>query len=155
MTTKHKAARLAEQQLVRERTEAYHDARALALEFASGEASTYFDPMVAGVVLQPGETVYRQVPLWIRILQNGYWAEANYAVVLVTDMRLLGKLATGNEVHRSRRGRGRICGDPYEAQHDVHRQPNSAGTLWLQKWVHAGEIPGHRYERGERCRNEG
>jgi len=87
--TKQKAALLVEQRLVRDRTEAYHDARALAIELARGEPSTPFDPMAAGVVLQPGETVYRQVPLWIRVQQDGRWAEASYADVIVTDLRLL------------------------------------------------------------------
>jgi len=45
--------------------------------------------MAAGVVLQPGETAYRQVPLWIRVQQDGTWAGASSADVLVTDLRLL------------------------------------------------------------------
>jgi hypothetical protein len=92
---KQKAAVLLGQRLDRDRTEAYHDARALAIELASGEPSAGFDPMGAGVVLQPGEIVYRQLPLWIRVQQNGRWAEASYAVVLVTDKRLLCRLSTG------------------------------------------------------------
>ena len=71
MRTKQKAAVLVEQRLARDRTEAYHDARALAIELARGEPSARFDPMTAGVVLQPGETVYRQVPIWIRVQQDG------------------------------------------------------------------------------------
>ena len=95
MRTKQKAVLLAEQRLVRDRTEAYHDARALAIELARGEPSTPFDPMAAGVVLQPGETVYRQVPLWIRVQQDGTWAAASFADVIVTDLRLLCRFATG------------------------------------------------------------
>jgi hypothetical protein len=94
--TKHKFAVLAKQQLDRERTEAFHDARALAIEIARGEPSMRYDPMKAGVVLQQGETVYRQVPLWIRVQQDGRWAEASYADVIVTDMRLLCRFATGH-----------------------------------------------------------
>jgi hypothetical protein len=93
--TKHKSAVLAKQRLARDRTEAFHDARALAIELARGKASARFDPMTAGVVLQPGETVFRQLPLWIRVQQDGYWAEASYADVLVSDMRLLCRFATG------------------------------------------------------------
>jgi hypothetical protein len=93
--TKHKSSVLAKQQLDRERTEAFHDARALALELARGVPFARFDPMTAGVVLQPGETIYRQVPLWIRVQQQGCWAEASYADVLVSDMRLLCRFATG------------------------------------------------------------
>jgi hypothetical protein len=58
--TKQKAAVLVEQRLARDRTEAYRDARALAIELARAEPSLRFDPMRAGVVLKPGETVYRQ-----------------------------------------------------------------------------------------------
>jgi hypothetical protein len=93
--TKQGAAVLVEQRLSRERTEAYHDARALALELARGEPLTRFDPMTAGVVLQPQETVYRQLPIWIRVLHDGRWAEASHADVLVTDLRLLLRFATG------------------------------------------------------------
>jgi hypothetical protein len=93
--TKQKAAVLVEQRLARDRSEAYHDARALAIEIARGEPFARFDPMNAGVVLQPGETVYRQVPLWIRVQQEGRWAEASYADVLVTDLRLLCRFETG------------------------------------------------------------
>jgi hypothetical protein len=87
---------LVEQRLSRDRTEAHHDARALAIELARGVPSTRFDPMTAGVVLQPGETVYRQLPIWIRVQENGRWAEVSYADVIVTDQRLLCRFATGN-----------------------------------------------------------
>ena len=96
MRTKRKAAMLVEQRLVRDRTEAYHDARALAIELARGVPSTRFNPMTAGVVLQPGETVYRQLRIWIRVQQDGYWAEASYTDVIVTDQRLLCRFATGH-----------------------------------------------------------
>jgi hypothetical protein len=91
VSTKQKAAVLVEQRLARDRTEAYHDARALALELARGVPSMRFDPMRAGVVLKPGETVYRQVPLWIRVQQGGTWADASFADVIVTDLRLLSR----------------------------------------------------------------
>jgi hypothetical protein len=93
--TKQKAAVVVEQRLARDRTEAYHDAWALAIELARGEPSARFDPMVAGVVLQPGETVYRQLPLWIRVQQDGRWADASFADVIVTDLRLLCRTASG------------------------------------------------------------
>ena len=48
-----------------------------------------------GVVLQPRETVYRQVPIWIRVQNEGRWADASFAAVLVSDMRLLCRFATG------------------------------------------------------------
>ena len=95
MRTKQKAALLVEQRLVRDRTEAHHDARTLVIELARGESSVRFDPMRAGVVLQPGETVYRQVPLWIRVQVDGRWADASFADVIVTDLRLLCRFASG------------------------------------------------------------
>ena len=95
MRTKQRAALLVKQGLARDRAEAHRDARALAIELARGVPATRFDPMTAGVVLRPGETVYRQVPLWIRVLQDGRWAEASFADVIVTDQRLLCRFATG------------------------------------------------------------
>lgn len=95
MRTKQKVA-LVEQRRARERIEAYYDARALAIEFARGTPSTRFDPMMAGVVLHPRETVYRQLGIWIRVQENGRWLEASYAVAVVTDQRLLCRFATGH-----------------------------------------------------------
>jgi len=94
--TKRKAAMLVEQRLARDRTEAHHDARALAIELARGVPATRFDPMTAGVVLQPEETVYRQLPIWIRVQENGRWAEASHANAVATDVRLLCRFATGH-----------------------------------------------------------
>jgi hypothetical protein len=92
---KQQAAVLVEQRLARDRTEAYHDARALAIELARAAPSVRFDPIQAGVVLKPGETVYRQVQFWIRVQQDGRWAGASFAKVLVTDSRLLCRFTTG------------------------------------------------------------
>jgi hypothetical protein len=93
--TKQKAAVLVEQRLARDRTEAHHVARALAIELARGVPSARFDPMAAGVVLQPGEAVYRQLPIWIRVLQDGGWGGASFADVFVTDQRLLCRFVSG------------------------------------------------------------
>jgi hypothetical protein len=93
--TKQKAAILAEQRLARARTEAYDDARALAIELARGAPSARFDAMNAGVVLEPGESVYRRVSLRIRVQEKGRWADASCAVILVTDNRLLCRFSTG------------------------------------------------------------
>ena len=98
MKKKQKAVVHLGQRLDRDRTEAYHDARALAIELARGEPSARFDPMRAGVVLQPGETVYRKLPIWIRVQNGGRWAGASFADVLVTDLRLLCRFATGRLV---------------------------------------------------------
>jgi len=96
--TKRKAAMLVEQRLARDRTEAYYDARALAIELFHGAPSARFDQMAAGVVLQPGETAYRQVPIWIRVQQDGLWAGASLAEVVVTDLRLLCRFGSGSLV---------------------------------------------------------
>jgi hypothetical protein len=93
--TKEKVEALVEQRHARDRTGAYYDARALAIELARGEPSTRFDPMTAGVVLQRGEVVYRQVPLWIRVQLDRRWGGASYALVIVTDLRLLCRFASG------------------------------------------------------------
>jgi hypothetical protein len=93
--TKQKAALLVAQRLARDRTEAHHDARALAIEIARGVSSAPFDAMTAGIVLQAGETVYRQLPIWIRVQDDGRWAEASAADVLVSDRRLLCRFGTG------------------------------------------------------------
>jgi hypothetical protein len=93
--TKQKAVLLVEQRLARDRTEAYDDARTLAIELARGEPSARFDPMGAGVVLQPGESVYRQVSVWIRVQADGRWAGASSADVIVTDRRLLCRFVSG------------------------------------------------------------
>jgi hypothetical protein len=98
MRTKRKAAMLVEQRLARDRAEAHHDARALAIELARGVPSARFDQMAAGVVLQPGETAYRQVPIWIRVQQDGLWAGASLAEVVVTDLRLLSRFGSGSLV---------------------------------------------------------
>jgi hypothetical protein len=93
--TRQRAATVVDQQLARDRTEAYHDARALAVELARGVPSVRFDPMRAGVVLQNGEIVYRQLPIWIRVQEARRWAAASYASVLVSDVRLLCRFSTG------------------------------------------------------------
>ena len=95
MRTKKRTALCVAQHLSRERTEAYHDARALALELARGVPSARFDPMAAGVVLQAGETLYRQLPMWIRVQNEGRWADVSCANVFVTDKRLLCRFSTG------------------------------------------------------------
>jgi hypothetical protein len=39
--------------------------------------------------------VCRQLPLWIRVQQDGRWAEASYPYVIVSDTRLFCRLAAG------------------------------------------------------------
>jgi hypothetical protein len=95
MRSKHKAAVLAEQRLARDRAEAFHDARALVIELARCEPTARFDPMAGGIVLQPGEAAYRQLPIWIRTQDAGRWSAASSAHLLVTDLRLLCRMASG------------------------------------------------------------
>jgi hypothetical protein len=52
--------------------------------------------MTAGVVLQPRETVYRKLPIWVRVQEDGHWAEASHAKAVVTNGRLLCRFATGH-----------------------------------------------------------
>jgi hypothetical protein len=77
-------------QLARDRDTAFHDARRLALDLARSHSSFPFDPMQAGVVLQPGEIAYRQLPALFNQL-TGYgpfgWTERTRVKVLVTDRR--------------------------------------------------------------------
>jgi hypothetical protein len=77
-------------QLDGDRETAFHDARRLALHLARGQSSLLFDPMQAGVILQPGEIAYRQVPAMFNQL-TGYgpsgWTERTLVKVLVTDQR--------------------------------------------------------------------
>ena len=95
MISTRRAARLARQRLVHDREHAYHDARVLAIELGRGQPRAPFDPMAAGVVLWPGETVYRHVPLCLATRSHGTWAAPTAATVLVTDQRLLCRLHTG------------------------------------------------------------
>lgn len=118
MNARQKAAVLGELRLARDRTRAYHDARALAIELARGEPLARFAPMTAGVVLQQGETIYRRVPIWIRVQTEGRWADASFADVLVTDRRLLCRFSTGQLVSLWWRGVLGLCVD-LAAEHVV------------------------------------
>lgn len=95
MTTKRRAAKLAAHELARDRVAARDDARALALELGRGRPRATFDPMTAGVVLWPGETVYRQVSLWLTVFEHGGWLTPSWASVIVSDQRLLCRFRSG------------------------------------------------------------
>lgn len=95
MRTQQRNAVLLEQRLARDRTEVCHDARARAIEFARGEPSARFGPLKAGAVLQPREIGYWQVPIWVRVQDDGQWADASSAKALVTDQRLLCRFVAG------------------------------------------------------------
>jgi hypothetical protein len=77
-------------QLARDRRTAFHDARRLAIDLAREQSSILFDPLQAGVVLQPGETAYRQVPAWFNQLTGSGlygWTDRTAVTVLLTDRR--------------------------------------------------------------------
>lgn len=95
MTSTRRAARLARRRLAHDRELAFHDARALAIEISRGQPRAPFDPMAAGVVLWPGETVYRRAWLSLSIRSNGSWVTPSMATVLVTNQRLLCRLPSG------------------------------------------------------------
>ena len=67
----------------------FDDARALAVELSRGVASLEFDAVSAGLILFPGETVYRCVGAWLTTVDRGSWAPPNWAEILMTDRRLI------------------------------------------------------------------
>lgn len=70
------------------------DARSLAIEIGRGQPDTNFDAMAAGIVLSEGEIAYRLVPVWLIAFDHGHWAPPSTAQVIVTDQRLICRLAT-------------------------------------------------------------
>jgi hypothetical protein len=88
----------------RERVAASHgasndDARSLALELAGMRALQPADPVVLRLVLEQGETAWRRVTgTWLRVRTSGRWSAAVPGDMLVTDRRLLLRLATGEVV---------------------------------------------------------
>jgi hypothetical protein len=86
-------------QLAGDRETAFHDARRLALDLARSQSSIPFDPMHAGVVLQPGEVAYRQVPaLFSQLSGHGLfgWTDLTPVTVLLTDRRALMRWPDGS-----------------------------------------------------------
>ena len=86
---------VAERQLAADRAAAFVDARNLALELARMQPGSWLDPMVAGVVLQPGESLRRLVNTWLRQRSPDGWTEPSWSQVFVTDQRLLVRLGSG------------------------------------------------------------
>ena len=77
---------------------AFGDACGLALELAGVSAPLTNDAMAAGLVLEHGELGRRMVGLWLRLRLNGMWSQPGWSQVLITDRRLLVRLATGELV---------------------------------------------------------
>ena len=88
----------------RERVAASHgasndDARSLALELAGMRALQPADPVALRLVLEQGETAWRRVTgTWLRVRTSGRWSATVPGDMLVTDRRLLLRLATGEVV---------------------------------------------------------
>lgn len=74
------------------------DARALALELAGLQSGRRIDSMSLGVVLEPGEVPWRAAISWLRVRVDGVWSEASWSQVMVTDRRLLVRLASSDLV---------------------------------------------------------
>ena len=75
------------------------DARSLALELAGMRDLDPVDPVVLRLVLEEGETAWRHVTgLWLRVQTGGQWSQALPGDTLVTDRRLLLRVATGEVV---------------------------------------------------------
>ena len=75
------------------------DARSLALELAGMRDLDPVDPVVLRLVLEEGETAWRRVTgTWLRVRTSGRWSAAVPGDMLVTDRRLLLRLATGEVV---------------------------------------------------------
>ncbi len=70
------------------------DARALALELAGLRQGQPIDPMSLGFVLEPSEAPLRVAMSWLRIRADGLWSEASWSQVLITDRRLVVRLAS-------------------------------------------------------------
>ena len=86
---------VAERRLAAERCVAFVDARNLALELAGMQPGASLDPMVAGVVLRPGESLRRLVNAWLRQRAPEGWTEPSWSQVFITDQRLLLRLGSG------------------------------------------------------------
>lgn len=75
------------------------DARSLALELAGMRPLQFVDPVALRLVLEEGESAWRHVTGgWLRVQTGGQWSQAVPGDTLVTDRRLLLRLATGEVV---------------------------------------------------------
>jgi hypothetical protein len=86
---------VAERRQAADRAAAFVDARNLALELAGIQPGVSLDPMVAGVVLRPGETLRRLVNAWLRQRSPDGWTVPSWSQTFVTDQRLLVRLGSG------------------------------------------------------------
>jgi hypothetical protein len=71
------------------------DARLLALEYADLHPPAFHDPELLGVVLRAGETIRRSLTAWFRIRVDGQWSQASHSQVMISDRRLIVRLASG------------------------------------------------------------
>ena len=156
MKTKQNAALMVEQVLARDRTEAHRDAQAFVIEFAGGVPSGCFDPMRAGVVLRPGETAYRQVPIWIRVQQDATKPQVTPAPLALHTFGLMrlnpvkpaprsDKIAQ-NQLDQVQRIGGNTMSEPWLSADDI------AAHLGVTKdtvyaWIAEKQMPAHKVGR--------
>lgn len=75
------------------------DARSLALELAGMRLLPPVDPVALRLVLDEGEAAWRHLAgIWLRVQTLGQWSQAVPGDTLITDRRLLLRLATGEVV---------------------------------------------------------
>lgn len=100
MTTTEREARMRPRARTRQQPStaltaaAVEDARALALELAGLRPHQMVDASSLGIVVEPGETALRSVPIWLRWQVDGEWQAAQHCAALVTDQRVVVRLAT-------------------------------------------------------------
>lgn len=70
-------------------SEAIADARHLVLELAGRRPAQHLDPMQFGIVLEPGESAARAVPVQVRSLEAAMWSAPEPCLAMVTDQRVL------------------------------------------------------------------
>ncbi len=71
------------------------DARVLALEVAGLRPEVLIDPMALGLVLGPGEKVYRTMQLWLSHKAPGGWSVPILCPTVVTNERLIVRMPLG------------------------------------------------------------
>lgn len=83
------------QRAPRARSWEQEDARRLALELAGLRPAVPLDPMVFGLVLQPGETAYRAADVWLSQRGPSGWPAPVPCQAVATDQRLIVRMPPG------------------------------------------------------------
>lgn len=77
------------------RSSAVEDARVLALEVSGLRPRRLLDPAALGLVLEPGESAYRAMDLWVSQRGASGWPAPVSCPVVVTDARLIVRMPLG------------------------------------------------------------